>query len=117
MGRPPGSRNKPKDEAEAVIGDNSAIKELTPEQKRSLLMQACEQISPLKDEIATVTGEIRQIYKTFKADGVPKKDIDLALAYQRMDQEEALEEASRRSQIFEWCHPGLQAELFEAAAE
>jgi len=122
MGRPLGSRNKPKDEAEAGIGDNSAVKELTPEQKRSLLMRACEQISPLKDEIATVTGEIRQIYRAYKADGIPKKDIDFALSLQKMEPSEVVALADRNMQIIEWIHPGVQAELnfedgFTRAAE
>jgi len=114
MGRPPGSRNKPKDEAEVhigSIGDNSKVKELTPEQKRSLLMQACEHITPLKDEIATVIGEIRQIYKQFKADGIPKKDIDFALSLQKMETSEVVALHERNMQIIEWIHPGVQAEL------
>ena len=118
MGRPPGSRNKPKDAAEAGIGDNSAVKELTPEQKRSLLLRACEQVSPLKDKIATVTGELRQIYKSYKADGVPKKDIDFALSLRGMESVDVLAMAERNAQIIEWIHPDVQAQFnFEEAAE
>ena len=122
MGRPPGSRNKPKDATEAGIGDNSAVKELTPDQKRSLLMRACEQITPLKDEIATASGEIRQIYRAYKADGVPKKDIDFALSLRKMGAESVLDMVERNAQIIEWIHPGVQAELsfedgFTRAAE
>jgi uncharacterized protein (UPF0335 family) len=115
MGRPPGSRNKPR---EASIGDNSAVKELTPEQNRSLLMQACDRIGQMKDEIATMNSRMRHVYKEFKADGLPKKDIDLALEFHKMDEEEAIAWASSRAQIMEWVHPGVQAELdFSQAAE
>ena len=117
MGRPLGSRNKPKDET-AAIGDNSAVKELSPEQKRSLLLRACEQITPLKDEIATVTGEIRQIYRAYKADGIPKKDIDFAMSIRKMETDEVIALADRNMQIMVWIHPDVQAEFsFDAAAE
>ena len=120
MGRPLGSRNKPKDgEAymhagtEPGIGDNSTL-----EQKRSLLMGACDRIGQMKDEIASITGTMRQVYKEFKADGLQKKDIDLALSFYKMDGDEAVAWASSRAQIMEWVHPGVQAEFsFERAAE
>jgi hypothetical protein len=116
MGRPMGSRNKPKDEA--GIGDNSGIKELTPEQKRSLLLRACEQIAPYKSDIASLVGEMRQLYKEYKADGIAKKDIDLALSLRDMEQADVIALANRTAQIIEWIHPGVQAELdFEQAAE
>jgi len=125
MGRPPGSRNKPRDISmhdgmEPGIGDNSAVKELTltPEQKRSLLLRACEQITPLKDEIATVTGELRQLYRQYKADGIQKKDIDFALSLRKMETDEVVALHDRNMQIMVWIHPDVQAEFsFDAAAE
>ena len=115
MGRPIGSKNKSK---EAGVGDNSEIKELTSEQKRSLLMRACREISPMKDELAMLVGHMRQTYKQFKADGLPKKDIDFALSLQIMKEAEVIAIATRTAQIIEWVHPGVQAELdFERAAE
>lgn len=116
MGRPLGSKNKAKEEA--TIGDNSEIKELTPEQKRSLLMDACEEIGPMKTEIASLVGDLRQVYKQYKADGIPKKDIDFALQIRSMGAETVLDRITRHSQIIEWIHPGIQAELdFGQAAE
>lgn len=116
MGRPLGSRNKPKDEA--TIGDNSEIKLLTPEQKRTLLMRACEQIAPMKADVASIVGELRTVYKAYKADGIPKKDIDFALSLGDMEDAEVVALATRTAQIIEWVHPGVQAEIdFEAAAE
>jgi hypothetical protein len=116
MGRPLGSRNKPKDEA--GIGDNSEVKELTLEQKRSLLMRACEQISPMKADVASIVAEMRALYKAYKADGIPKKDIDFALSLHNMDEAEVVALATRTARIIEWVHPGVQAEIdFEQAAE
>jgi uncharacterized protein (UPF0335 family) len=118
MGRPLGSRNKPKDEDEAGIGDNSEVKELTPGQKRSLLMDACERIGPLKNELAALGADMRGLYKSYKEDGIPKKDIDLALALRKMGSAEVLAMAEHTAQIIEWVHPGVQAEMaFEVAAE
>jgi len=125
MGRPPGSRNKPKDgEAymhggmEPGMGDNSAVKELTPEQKRSLLLKACEQIGEMKDEVASIVSDMRHVYKEFKADGIPKKDIDFALSLRKMEPDEVVALHDRNMQIMVWIHPGVQAELnFEEAAE
>ena len=125
MGRPLGSRNKAKDgEAymhagvEPGMGDNSAQRELTPEQKRSLLMKACDEILPMKLDFAALAGEIRQAYKAAKADGIPKKDIDFALQLRGMDRDTLTERITRHSQIIEWIHPGVQAEMqFEDAAE
>jgi len=125
MGRPLGSRNKTK-EGEAYMhagvepgmGDNSAPRELTLEQKRSLLMKACDEILPMKLDFAALAGEIRQAYKAAKADGIPKKDIDFALQLKGMDRDSIIDRITRHSQIIEWLHPGVQAELqFEDAAE
>lgn len=116
MARPLGAKNKPK--GEPGMGDNSEVKELTPEQKRSLLMQACEEIGAMKDEMAHRVSELRAVYKSFKADGIPKKDIDFALQLQRMEPDAVIERVTRHAQIIEWIHPGVQAELdFSAAAE
>ena len=112
MGRPLGAKNKSK---EAGIGDNI---ELTQEQKRNLLLRACEQIAPMKEELASIVDDMRQVYKAYKADGIPKKDIDFALQLRKMDSDEVVERIMRHSQIIEWVHPGVQAELdFSAAAE
>lgn len=125
MGRPLGSRNKAK-EGEAYMhggmepgmGDNSEPRELTPEQRRSLLMQACNDIGGLKADVASLTADLRHAYKQAKADGIPKKDIDFALQLKVMERDAVVERITRHSQIIEWIHPGVQAELqFEDAAE
>ena len=116
MGRTKGSKNKPKDDGEAAgIGHNGtppAI-ELTDEQRKSLLMQGADEIALHKNEIASIVGTMREIYKRYKADGIPKRDIDLWVRLQGKDSEQARAEASRYLQIFTWAHPAAQAELFD----
>jgi hypothetical protein len=113
MGRPKGSKNK----QTAGIGDNSEPKELTDEQRKSLLLRAVDEIGPFKDQVATIVGKMRNVYKQYKADGIAKKDIDLAIKLTGQEGGEALADMSRVLQIFEWTHPGAQAELFEEFRE
>jgi uncharacterized protein (UPF0335 family) len=109
MGRPKGSKNRDKSIGPEA-GHNS---KLTDEQRKSLLLRAVDEIGPFKDEVASVVGKMRNVYKQYKADGITKKDIDLALKLTGQEGEEARADMSRILQIYEWTHPGAQAELFE----
>lgn len=108
MGRPLGSKNTPR------IGDNSG---LTDEQRKSILFQAVDRIGPLKEQLASISGTMRSVYNEYKADGIPKKDIDFLLRLQGKESDDARDDAARYLQIFTWAHPGAQAELFQDAAE
>ncbi len=140
MARPAGSKNKPRlDEngnpipkatksgngaikaaprqprvpkTEAGIGHNSDT--LDDDQLRALLMDAVGKIEPMKGKIAKLAGELLNLYKTAKGDGVQKKDIDLAIKLRAQDPEQVRADAARRAKITEWLHPGTQADLFGA---
>lgn len=76
-GRPPGAKNKPKDEAAAGIGHNGG--RLSEEDEMNLLFINVGLVSNAQAKLATANSEVRNAYKRAKADGFSKKQVDLAI--------------------------------------
>lgn len=97
----------------AFTGNNGGPS-LTDDQAQLLLFQNKKKIAALKERMATTVADMRYAYKTAKADGFSKKDIDLAIACED-DEDGVLDRMKREHQIAKWMgHPaGTQFELFE----
>lgn len=93
------------------IGHNS---DLSPDQRQALFIHHLTKIEELKAEVASAAGTLRSAYKTAKADGILKKEIDFAIRLRTADEDEILEERRREQQLAQWInHPlGTQADLF-----
>lgn len=137
MARPKGSKNKPKfDETGAPIkatrkprdGNGATISaqarqprvpntaagkppELSNSEFRSLLLRNADKIGSLKEKVESATGTMRAAYKAAKADGIPKKDIDLVLELRKSEREDVAAAAARRARIIEWIWPGFAKEM------
>lgn len=87
---------------------------LTDAQQQALLAQHVKAVKGWKDELASVNSRLRTAYKSAKADGFPKKDIDFALALEN-DKGQILEDRARQQQIAKWMsHPiGHQLSMFD----
>lgn len=87
----------------------------TDEQNRALFLHHLPKIADLKDKVATATANLRNSYKTAKADGFLKADFDIAFEIQQADGEKKRKAAIARSlQIAKWlgCDLGAQLDMF-----
>lgn len=101
-----------KEEVNRGLGDNS---KMTDEQEQNLFFHHLAKIKKQKDIVAKATADLRNLYKTAKADSVLKKDIDFAISLENKDESDFVEERKRQQQIAKWMnHPiGTQFGLFE----
>jgi hypothetical protein len=90
--------------------------ELTDDQKQVLYFQWKKKIVAAREQMASLTGELRNAYKGLKADlGITKKEADFALALDNDEKGEMIESHRRMMELARWeQHPiGLQADLFD----
>ena len=104
-------KKKVPDDRTVGPGHNS----LSDDDQRALLCQALEQVQKKKDEIASLTADLRNLYKKAKADGIPKAEIDYALYLRKASDDEPKADISMRLRVARWlAHPlGTQASLFD----
>lgn len=91
----------------------------TDTQNRALFLHHLPKIADLKDKVAAATANLRNAYKTAKADGFLKDDFDAAFEIQGADGEKKKKAAiARHLQIAQWlgCDLGAQLDLFVADA-
>ena len=89
----------------------------TDAQNRALFLHHLPNISKLKDALTTATSNLRNAYKTAKADGFLKSDFDAAFEIQGAEGEKKKKAAIvRHLQIAKWlgCDLGSQLDLFMA---
>lgn len=82
---------------------------------KALFLQALPKIADLKAKIASATANLRNAYKTAKADGFLKSDFDVAFQMQGAEGEKAKKAAiARELTIAKWlgCDLGSQLDLF-----
>ena len=87
----------------------------TDAQNRALFLHHLPNISKLKDALTTATSNLRNAYKTAKADGFLKSDFDAAFEIQGAEGEKKKKAAIvRHLQIAKWlgCDLGSQLDLF-----
>jgi len=87
----------------------------TDEQNRALFLHHLSKVADLKDKVAKATANLRNAYKTAKADGFLKVDFDCAFEIQAADGEKKKKAAiARNLQIARWlgCDLGAQLDLF-----
>ncbi len=88
----------------------------TDEQNRALFLHHLPKIADLKDKAAKATANLRNSYKTAKADGFVKADFDEAFLIQGAEGEKKKKDAIKRSlQVARWlgCAIGAQYDLFD----
>jgi hypothetical protein len=87
----------------------------TDQEAKALFLQALPKIAELKAKLNTANANLRNAYKTAKADGFHKKDFDTAFQMQGADGEKAKKAAiARELTIAKWlgCDLGSQLDLF-----
>src|SRR5882672_4927354 len=85
------------------------------EQDRALFLNHLPKISDLKAKLNSANANLRNAYKTAKADGFLKNDFDTAFQIQQADGEKAKKAAIARDlTIAKWlgCDLGTQLDLF-----
>ena len=132
MGRKPGSKNAPRDpsapkrtrkKADAPASNGSAglghnRPELTPDEKRVLLVTAIEKIvkveDALKEHSKNERAKIKQERKRLFADGFAAVEVDYALLLARSTDAEVLDRRKREADVARWLgHAvGHQADMF-----
>lgn len=114
-GRKAGDRPNPELSAVGAAGTEKPAGALTDEQMQALLHIHVGQIAPQMQKIATATSDLRNLYKTAKADGFSKRDIDDALAARKDGAVEKIKaQMERTAKISRWMGAplGTQADLF-----
>ncbi|WP_318911508.1 hypothetical protein [Shinella zoogloeoides] len=88
---------------------------MTDEQKLRLLRGHVDKITALKAKVATATADLRNAYKTAKADDIPKEDIDFAIALEKDDDDKMIQRRRRETELARLLnHPiGTQFEMFD----
>ena len=104
------SKTAPKQDSVKAPGAND-----TDEQNRALFLHHLPKIDDLKGKVATATANLRNAYKTAKADGFLKEDFEIAFEIRDAEGEKKRKAAIARSlQIARWlgCDLGAQLDLF-----
>lgn len=111
MGRPKGSRNKPKDGETPAAGHNSA--ELSETEKQALLVRGLADLETMIEDKNAVIAEIRTQRKRLISYGFEAFEIDYALKLRKDTDDEAIERRRREEVIARFLnHPiGTQPEL------
>jgi uncharacterized protein (UPF0335 family) len=114
MGRPAGSKNKPRN-GDAQTGHNS---EPSLAEQKEMLTEAVKRISALKTEMDILAEDLKEVFDEYKERGVPRADISFALKMHAMSDVEAKAHAELHLQITTWMHPTIQAafQFSDAAA-
>lgn len=87
----------------------------TDKEAKALFLQALPKVADLKKKLNTANANLRNAYKSAKADGFLKKDFDTAFQIQGADGEKAKKAAiARELTIAKWlgCDLGSQLDLF-----
>lgn len=124
MARLKGSKDtKPRQRRSKTAADNvipikgptlNAGKNMEPDDEHRLLRNYVDRISPIEEQIASLMGQKRVLYKEAKGEGLKSADIKFALSIKKnpIGQFDALK---RQQTIFIWYHPERQADLFGQA--
>lgn len=90
------------------------------DQERALFLHHLPKIADKKALLTKISGELRVLYKTAKADGFTKKDFDTAFVIQGAEGEKAKKAAiARELKIAQWlgcADLGAQLDMFERDA-
>jgi hypothetical protein len=121
-GRPPGSKNKTSNGAEAAPsnGEGHNIKPLTDEQKQKLFFEHVASYQKALKKFKTAQADLKNVGKVIKGEGTNLADVKLAIALEDPDQEEALRERIQSQlKVAAWLGLpiGYQAGLFSALPE
>jgi ribosome modulation factor len=113
MGRPKGSKNKPKDNEEApAAGHNSALSEA---EKQALFVRGLADLESLIEEKNEVVADIRNNRKRIVSYGFEPWEIDYALRLRKDTDNEAVDRRRKEAQIARFLnHPiGTQPDMLE----
>lgn len=113
MGRPKGSKNKPKDgESPPAAGHNS---ELSEAERRALLLKGIVGIEEMLVEKNTIVADIRNARKKMIAQGFEAFEIDYAIKLRKNKESDEIERRRREAIIARFLnHPiGTQVDLFD----
>jgi ribosome modulation factor len=111
MGRPKGSKNKPKDGETPTVGHNTA--ELSETEKQALLVRGIADLETMIEEKNEIVAEIRTQRKRLISYGFEAFEIDYALRLRKDEDGEAIARRRREEVIARFLnHPiGTQPEL------
>lgn len=88
--------------------------QLTDDQQRATFFDHLGKVRKARERVASAAGDLRNLYKQARGDGISKKDIDHALRLEDGDEADLIEERRRLDQIARWIGSpvGTQGELF-----
>jgi ribosome modulation factor len=111
MGRPKGSKNKPKDGETPTVGHNTA--DLSDAEKQALLVRGIADLETMIADKDEIVAEIRTQRKRLVSYGFEAFEIDYALKLRKSEDAEAIERRRREAVIARWLnHPiGTEPEL------
>lgn len=113
MGRPKGSKNKPKDGQEApAAGHNS---ELSEAEKQALFLSGLGELESLLEEKNEIVADVRNQRKRIISYGFDPWEIDFALKLRKSEDAEAIERRRKEAVIARFLnHPiGTQPDMFD----
>jgi ribosome modulation factor len=114
MGRPPGSKNKPKvtEHEPAQAGHNS---ELSDAEKRALFLNALPELEQLLEKKSGIVSDIRNQRKRIVSYGFEPFEIDYALKIRKDEDATMIERRRKEARIARFLnHPiGTQSDIFD----
>jgi ribosome modulation factor len=113
MGRPKGSKNKPKDGETPSVGHNTA--ELSDAEKQALLVRGLADLETMISDKDEIVAEIRTQRKRLISYGFEAFEIDFGLKLRKSGDGEALARRRREATIARFLnHPiGTQSDIFD----
>lgn len=112
MGRPKGSKNKPKESDAPAAGHNSQLNEA---EKQALFLRGLGELESLLEEKNEVVADIRNHRKRIISYGFDAWEIDFALGLRKSGDAEAIERRRKEAIIAKFLnHPiGTQPDFFD----
>lgn len=112
MGRPKGSKNKPKNDTPAEAGHNTA---LTEEEKRALFIKGVQELEGLFEKKNDAVSNVRNQRKRIVSYGFEPFEIDYALKLRRDEDDGMMDRRRKEARVARFLnHPiGTQTDIFD----
>lgn len=110
------TRAKPNGKAERKTkakAEKPSLEKLSDQERQKLLLRHKNKIKPALAQLKEAQDDLRTLYETAKNDGIPKKEIELAISFETSEGiEKRKKEAEAVARVARWCGVGEQMDLF-----
>jgi ribosome modulation factor len=117
-GRKPGAAKKPNPETAPLTGGHN---DMSDDQKRALFLNGLGKLEAVKEKMAKLNADARNIRKQMKSEGYSKVEVDYALFLNKQsdDPDRIAEERQARERVAKWlARPeGFQGGLFDGPGD